>query len=103
MMVLDMEIITLKVPDVVRAIGVLGTSLKRELFLLDKSIVDTQKKLKEFEEKSGGMRSEDFFDKFDKELAGDDQDTMLWAAEYEALKLLENEHSIIQRMLSQCK
>ena len=97
-----MEIITLKVPDVVTAIGVLETSLKRELFLLDKSIVDTKKKLKEFEEKNR-MRSEDFFDKFDKGLAGDDQDTMLWAAEYEALKLLENERSIIQRMLSQCK
>jgi hypothetical protein len=37
------------------------------------------------------MRSEDFFDKFDTGLAGDNQDTMLWAAEYEALKLLENE------------
>jgi len=29
---------------------VLGTALKRELFLLDKSIVDTKKKLKVFEE-----------------------------------------------------
>ena len=97
-----MEVIKLKVPDVVTAIGVLETSLKRELFLLDKSIVDTKKKLKEFEEKNR-MRSEDFFDKFDKGLAGDDQDTMLWAAEYEALKLLEGERAIIQRMLSQCK
>ncbi len=60
MMVIDMEVIKLKVPDVVRAIGVLETSLKRELFLLDKSIVDTKKKLKEFEEKNR-MRSKDFF------------------------------------------
>ncbi len=45
----------------------------------------------------------DFFEKFDKGLAGDDQATMLWAAEYEALKLLENERSIIGRILSQCK
>ncbi len=96
-----MEVKKLKVPDVVRAIGVLGASRKRELFLLDKSIVDTKKKLKEFEEKNR-MRSEDFFDKFDKGLAGDDQATMLWAAEYEALKLLENERSTIERMLSQC-
>jgi hypothetical protein len=96
-----MEVIKLKVPDVATAIGVLETSLKRELFLLDKSIVDTKKELKVFEVKNR-MRSEDFFDKFDKGLAGDDQDTMLWAAEYEALKLLENECSIIQRMLSQC-
>jgi hypothetical protein len=71
-MVIDMEIITLKVPDVATAIGVLQTSLKRELFLLDKSIVDTKKKRKEFEEKNR-MRSEDFFDKFDKGLAGDDR------------------------------
>jgi len=49
------------------------------------------------------MRSEEFFEKFDEGLAGDDQGTMLWAAEYEALKLLEREHDIIKRMLSQCK
>ncbi|HID19918.1 MAG TPA: hypothetical protein EYP28_03120 [Methanophagales archaeon] len=55
-----MEIITLKVPDVVSAIGVLETPLKRELILLDKSIVDTKKKLREFAGKNG-MRSEDFF------------------------------------------
>lgn len=97
-----MEMIRLKVPDVVTAIGVLETSLKREMFLLDKSIRDTKKKLRIFEEKRG-LRSKDFFDKFDKGLSGDDQDTMLWAAEYEALKLLENERSIIERMLSQCK
>jgi hypothetical protein len=97
-----MEVIKLKVPDVVTAIGVLETSLKREMFLLDKSISDTKKKLRIFEEKSG-LRSKEFFDKFDKGLSGDDQDTMLWAAEYETLKLLENENSIIERMLSQCK
>jgi len=98
-----MEAIKLEVTDVTTAIGVLEASLKRELFLLDKSIFDTKKKLRDFEEKSGGMRSEDFIEKFDKGLAGDDQDTMLWAAEYEALKLLEREHDIIKRMLSQCK
>ena len=97
-----MEVIKLKVPDVATAIGVLGASLKREPLLLDRSIVDTKKKLEVFEEKNR-MRSEDFFDKFDKGLAGDDQATMLWAAEYEALKLLENEHDIIERMRSQCK
>jgi hypothetical protein len=37
----------------------LGASLKRERFLLDKSIVDTKKKLEVFEEKNR-MRSEDF-------------------------------------------
>ena len=97
-----MEVIKLKVPDVVTARGVLETSLKREMFLLDKSIRDTKKKLRVFEEKSG-LQSKDFFDKFDKGLSGDDQDTMLWAAEYEALQILENERSIIERLLSQCK
>jgi hypothetical protein len=97
-----MEVIKLKVPDVVTAIGVLEISLKREIFLLDKSIRDTKKKLRIFEEKNE-MQSEEFFDQFDKGLSGDDQDTMLWAAEYESLKLLENERSIIEQMLSQCK
>lgn len=96
-----MEVIKLEVPDVMTAIGVLETSLKRELFLLDKSILDT-KKLREFEKKNG-MQSEEFFEKFNKGLAGDHQDTMLWAAEDEALKLLEEKRSIIERMLSQCK
>ncbi|MDI6811292.1 MAG: hypothetical protein QMD80_06445 [archaeon] len=102
MMVIEMEVIKLKVPDVPTAIGVLESSLKRELFLLDKSIFKTKKRLTDFEEKKG-MRSEEFYEKFDKGLAGDDQDTMLWAAEYEALKVLENERSIIERMLSQCE
>ena len=97
-----MEVIKLEVPDVATAIGVLETSLKRELFLLDKSILDTKKKLRVFEEKND-MLSADFLGKFDKGLVGDDQATMLWAAEYEALKLLERERSIIERMLSQCK
>jgi hypothetical protein len=97
-----MEVIKLKVPDVATAIGVLEMSLKRELFLLDKSIFKTKKKLKDFEEKNE-MRSEEFFEKFDKGVVGDDQDIMLWAAEYEALKLLEREHDIIKRILSQCK
>jgi len=46
--------------------------LTTSLFLFDKSIFNTKKKLQVFEEKTG-MRSEDFFDKFDKGLAGDDQ------------------------------
>ena len=97
-----MEVIKFKVSDVATAISVLETSLKRELFLLGRSILDTKKKLKDFEVKNG-MRSKEFFEKFDKWLAGDDQDTMLRAAEYEALKLLERERSVIERMLSQCK
>ena len=44
------KMIKLEVPDVVTAIGLLETALKRELFLLDKSILDTKKKLQVFEE-----------------------------------------------------
>ena len=54
-----MEVIKLKVPDVVTAIDMLESSLKREIFLLDKSIRDTKKKLMIFEEKNE-MQSEDF-------------------------------------------
>lgn len=97
-----MGMIKLEVPDVVTAIGVLGASLKREKLLLDRSIFETKKKLRDFEE-SKGMGSKDFFQKFEKGLAGDDQDAMIWAAEYEALELLEKERIAIERMLSQCK
>jgi hypothetical protein len=62
-----MEVIKLKVPDVATAIGVLETSLKRVLFLLDKSIFKTKKKLKDFEEKNR-MRSEEFLKNSIKEL-----------------------------------
>jgi hypothetical protein len=96
-----MEVITLKVQDVVSARGILESSLKRELFLLDKSIGATRLKLKDFEARRG-MRSEEFYENFEQGLAGDDQDAMLWTAEYEALNLLEKERSIIQQLLNQC-
>jgi len=98
----SMGMIKLEVSDVVTSIDVLGRSLKREKLLLERSISKTKKKLKEFKERKG-MRSKEFFEKFEKGLAGDDQDAMIWAAEYEALKLLEKEHIAIERMLNQCK
>ena len=97
-----MGVIKFKVPDVVTSIGVLETLLKREKFLLERSISKTKKKLRELEEK-GGMRSKEFFEKFEEGFTGDDQDTMIWAAECEALKLLNKEHVAIERMLNQCK
>ncbi|MEA1965500.1 MAG: hypothetical protein U9O41_10335 [Candidatus Aerophobetes bacterium] len=97
-----MGVIKFEVPDVVASIGVLETLLKREKLLLEKSISKTKRKLKEFEERKG-MRSKEFFEKFQKGFAGDDQDTMIWATEYEAMKLLDKEHITIERMLSQCK
>ncbi|CAD6491149.1 MAG: hypothetical protein EMLJLAPB_00213 [Candidatus Argoarchaeum ethanivorans] len=97
-----MGVIKLEVPDVVTAIGVLGHLLKRKELLLDRSIFETTKKLRAFEEREG-MGSKDFFEKFEKGLAGDDQDAMVWAAEYEALGFLEKERIVVERMLESCR
>ena len=93
-----MGVIKLEVPDVVAAIDVLGQLLNRKKLLLDRSIFETTKKLRAFEEREG-MSSKDFFEKFEKGLAGDDQDAMMWAAEYEALGFLEKERIVVERML----
>ena len=97
-----MGVIKLEVPDVVTAVGVLGHLLKRKELLLDRSIFETTKKLRAFEEREG-MGSKDFFEKFEKGLAGDDQDAMVWAAEYEALGFLEKERIVVERMLESCR
>ena len=97
-----MGVINMEVPDVVTAIGVLGHLLKRKKLLLDRSIFETTKKLRAFEEREG-MGSKDFFEKFEKGLAGDDQDAMVWAAEYESLGFLEKERIVVERMLESCR
>ncbi|MFW0860476.1 MAG: hypothetical protein AAGB97_10115 [Dehalococcoidia bacterium] len=97
-----MGVIKLEVPDVVTAVDVLGHLLKRKKLLVDRSIFETTKKLRDFEEQKG-MGSKEFFEKFEKGLAGDDQDAMIWAAEYEALGFLEKERIVIERMLESCK
>jgi len=97
-----MGVIKLEVPDVVTAIDVLGQLLNRKKLLLDRSIFETTKKLRAFEEREG-MGSKDFFEKFEKGLAGDDQDAMVWAAEYEALGFLEKERIVVERMLESCR
>ena len=97
-----MGVIKLEVPDVVTAIDVLGQLLDKKKLLLDRSIFETMKKLRAFEEREG-MGSKEFFEKFEKGLAGDDQDVMIWSAEYEALGFLENERIVIERMLESCR
>ncbi|MCK4458714.1 MAG: hypothetical protein KAU52_03200 [Methanosarcinales archaeon] len=97
-----MGVIKLEVPDVVTAIDVLGQLLNRKKLLLDRSISETTKKLIAFEERKG-MGSKEFFEKFEKGLAGDDQDAMLWSAEYEALGFLEKERIVVERMLESCR
>ncbi len=49
------------------------------------------------------MSSKEFFEKFEEGLAGDDQDVMIWAAEYEVLGFLEKERIIVERMLESCR
>ncbi len=49
------------------------------------------------------MSSKEFFEKFEKGLAGDDQDVMVWSAEYEALGFLEKERIVGERMLESCR
>jgi len=97
-----MGVIKLEVPDVVTAIDVLGQLLNRKKLLLDRSIFETTKKLRAFEEREG-MGSKDFFEKFEKGLAGDGQDAMVWSAEYEALRFLEKERIVVERMLESCR
>ena len=97
-----MGVIKLEVPDVVTAIDVLGQLLNRKKLLLDRSIFETTNKLRDFEERNG-MGSKEFFEKFEKGLAGDDQDAMVWAAEYEALGFLEKERIVVERMLESCR
>ena len=96
-----MGVIKLEVPDVVTAIDVLGQLLNRKKLLLDRSIFETTKKLRAFEERKG-MGSKDFFEKFEKGLARDDQGAMVWA-EYEALGFLEKERIVVERMLESCR
>ena len=84
------------------AIDVLGQLLNRKKLLLDRSIFETTKKLRAFEEREG-MSSKDFFEKFEKGLARDDQDAMVWSAEYEALGFLEKERIVVERMLESCR
>ena len=97
-----MGVIKLEVPDVAVAIGVLEPLLKRKKLLLERSILETTKKLSDFEERTG-VSSKEFFEKFEKGLAGDDQDAMVWSAEYEALGFLEKERIVIERMLESCR
>ncbi len=97
-----MGVIKLEVPDVAAAIGVLEPLLKRKKLLLERSILETTKKLSDFEERTG-VSSKEFFEKFEEGLAGDDQDVMIWAAEYEVLGFLEKERIIIERMLESCR
>jgi len=85
-----------------REVLILRNSLERELKLIEHSIEKTIKKLKEFEDKYG-ISSEEFYRKFERGEVEDSQEFMLWASEYEALKLLEKDREAIIRMLRSCE
>ena len=85
-----------------RELVILRNSLERELRIIEHSIKRTKEKLKEFEEKYG-MSSGEFYKRFERGELGDSQDFMLWAAEYEALKVLERDKEVVERMLRSCE
>ncbi len=85
-----------------RELVILRNSLERELRIIEHSIKRTKEKLKSFEEKYS-MSSEEFYERFERGELGDSQEFMLWAAEYEALKVLKKDKEIVERMLRSCE
>lgn len=85
-----------------RELVILRSSLERELRIIEYSIEKTMEKLKSFEKKYS-MSSEEFYEKFEKGELEDSQEFMLWASEYEALKVLKKDKEIIERMLRSCE
>ncbi len=84
-----------------REAQILKNSLEREKKLVEHSIKKTKEKLKDFEYKHG-VNSEEFFREFEEGKTEDSQELMLWASEFEALKLLEKDKETIERMLKMC-
>ena len=85
-----------------RELIILRNSLERELRIIEHSIEKTIEKLRNFEKKYS-MSSEEFYERFERGELGDSQEFMLWAAEYEALKVLEKDKEIVKRMLRSCE
>ncbi len=88
--------ITLKIPS--ETIPILQNALERELGILKISMDNTEKKLKYLENRYN-MDSKQFYERFDKGETGDSQEIMLWAAEYEALQRVKEEHQRLQKIL----
>lgn len=84
-----------------REAQILKNSLEREKKLVEHSIRKTREKLRDFEDRHG-ISSEEFFREFEEGKTEDSQELMLWASEFEALKLLEKDKETINRMLKMC-
>lgn len=81
---------------------VIKNSLEHELGLIEHSIEKTRSRLKDFEKKFK-MSFREFCDKYEEGEMGDSQETMLWAAEFESLKHLEQDKEAVLRMLDMWK
>ena len=88
---------TIEVP--VSTIPLLHHALERERAILEISIENTEKKLQSFENRYK-MSSKEFIVKFNQGEMGDDQDIMLWAAEYEALTHIKEQLDELSGLLS---
>jgi len=67
-------------------------AVENELKILKAGVARCSKKLAELE-KTYGMSSKQFYDKFKKGEVGDDFEYIRWAGEYETLQQLERDYS----------
>ncbi len=88
---------TIEVPD--SSIALIYHALEREQAIMRVSLNNTQRKLDAFERKYE-MSSDEFIGKFERGEAGDAQDAMLWAAEYESLTTLKAQLDEIRGLLA---
>jgi hypothetical protein len=74
-----------------KKLNLINSAVQRELSIIQSAIKITENRLKEIEEKFN-MSSEVFFKKYLEGNMGDSMDTMLWAAECQAIKKLNEDY-----------
>ncbi len=67
-------------------------AIENEIKIIRHGLDRTRKKLKEFEDKYG-MKSEEFYKRYNNGEMGDDMDYIKWAGEYETLQQLEKDYN----------
>lgn len=88
--------VTLTIPS--ETLPLLRHAVERELNILKISIKNTEGRLKRFEKKYD-MDSKQFYERFSAGEMGDDHETMLWAAEYEAFQHIKKELRKLRKVL----
>ena len=68
------------------------SAVESELKVIRFGIAKTKRKLEDLEEKFG-MKSGDFYKKFDEGIIGDDLEHIRWAGEYETLDRLQRDYN----------